>query len=208
MKPKSEAPQLRDNDNIKYFRRFNVICPDIVSPGLNSSSLLLTTLAMPNDILSWTGQDPRESQLFNSWGKLYRFQVRQSTSTFSECCADIFQTTVGANGKSVTTLLRTIRPNKEDRVAKFEWAANGGLGRVVIGKVCLILSLAVLEANSKLINQNMLPMADMVRPDPNVQVRHLLRMHIYKVTNVSRGRPRFQWTGRSFVPVEAKRDQF
>lgn len=29
-----------------------------------------------NDILSWTNQDPRESQLFNSWGVLYRFQVR------------------------------------------------------------------------------------------------------------------------------------
>jgi hypothetical protein len=46
------------------------------------------------------------------------------------------QTTVSTTGKSVTTLLRTIRPNKEDRVAKFEWAANGGLGRVIIGKVC------------------------------------------------------------------------
>ena len=118
------------------------------------------------------------------------------------------QTIVSPTGKSVTTLLRTIRPNKEDRVAKFEWAANGGLGRVVIGKVCLILSLAVLEADSKLINQNMLPMADMVRPDPTVQVRHLLRMHVYNVTNVSRGRPRFQRTGRSFVPVETKRHQF
>jgi hypothetical protein len=29
----------------------------------------------PDDILSWTNQDPRESQLFNSWGPLYRFKV-------------------------------------------------------------------------------------------------------------------------------------
>jgi hypothetical protein len=29
-----------------------------------------------NDVLSWTNQDPRESVLFNSWGVLYRFQVR------------------------------------------------------------------------------------------------------------------------------------
>lgn len=86
-----------------------------------------------DDILSWTSMDPRESQLFNSWGVLYRFQ-----------------TIVNTNGKSVTTLMRMIRPNKEDRVAKFEWAANGGLGRVVIGK-------------------NMQPMADMVRPDPAIQ---------------------------------------
>ncbi|PFH52874.1 hypothetical protein AMATHDRAFT_1912 [Amanita thiersii Skay4041] len=86
-----------------------------------------------NDVLSWTNQDPRESQLFNSWGVLYRFQTNVST-----------------NGKSVTTLWRLIRPNKEDRVAKFEWAANGGLGRIIIGK-------------------NTLPMADLVRPDPTIQ---------------------------------------
>jgi hypothetical protein len=53
------------------------------------------------------------------------------------------RTIIAANGKSVTTLLRRIRPNKEDRVAKFEWAANGILGRFIIRKVCLILSLAV-----------------------------------------------------------------
>ncbi|KAF4574817.1 hypothetical protein EYR40_005444 [Pleurotus pulmonarius] len=85
-----------------------------------------------NDILSWTNQDPRESVLFNSWGVLYRFS-----------------TSVGANGQSVTTLYRAIRPNKEDRVAKFEWAANGALGRVIIGKT-------------------QLSMADLVRPDRNV----------------------------------------
>jgi len=85
-----------------------------------------------DDILSWTNQDPRESQLFNSWGVLYRFQ-----------------TIVSPNGTSVTTLWRTIRSNKEDRVAKLEWAANGGLGRVVIGK-------------------NAFPMSDLVRVDPRI----------------------------------------
>lgn len=75
--------------------------------------------AAADDILSWTNQDPRESQLFNSWGVLYRFQ-----------------TNVNPNGTTITTLWRAIRANKEDRVAKLEWAANGGLGRVVIGKVC------------------------------------------------------------------------
>jgi len=84
-----------------------------------------------NDVLSWTNQDPRESSLFNSWGVAYRFQ-----------------TVVNTNGQSITTLLRTIRPNKEDKVARLEWSANGGLGRVIIGK-------------------NAQPMADMVRPDPH-----------------------------------------
>ena len=49
----------------------------------NSSSLmesqqnfpLTAVAAAPNDILSWTNQDARESLLFNSWGILYRFQV-------------------------------------------------------------------------------------------------------------------------------------
>ncbi|CAK5263068.1 unnamed protein product [Mycena citricolor] len=82
-----------------------------------------------NDVLSWTNQDPRESILFNSWGVIYRFS-----------------TVVSATGQSVTTLYRTIRPNKEDRVAKLEWAQNGGLGRV-----------------------NTLPMADLVRADPRIQ---------------------------------------
>ncbi|KAK0490700.1 hypothetical protein IW261DRAFT_1323378 [Armillaria novae-zelandiae] len=86
----------------------------------------------PDDILSWTNQDPRESQLFNSWGVVYRFQ-----------------TTVNPNGQSVTTLWRSIRTNKEDRVAKLEWAANGGLGRIVIGK-------------------NTLPMSDLVLADPRI----------------------------------------
>ncbi|KAF8336669.1 hypothetical protein F5887DRAFT_891306 [Amanita rubescens] len=89
--------------------------------------------AFAGDILSWTSMDPRESQLFNSRGVLYRFR-----------------TIVGANGKSVTTLMRTIRLNKEHYVAKLEWGANGGLGRVISGK-------------------NGQPMADMVRPDPTIQ---------------------------------------
>ncbi|TRM68280.1 hypothetical protein BD626DRAFT_545436 [Schizophyllum amplum] len=86
-----------------------------------------------NDILSWTNQDARESELFTSWGLAYRFQ-----------------TALGANGNSVTTLWRTIRVNKEDRVAKFEWSATGGLGRVLVGK-------------------NLMPMKDLVRPDARVQ---------------------------------------
>ncbi|KAM6495736.1 hypothetical protein JOM56_008442 [Amanita muscaria] len=92
-----------------------------------------STSAASDDILSWTNQDSRESQLFNSWGVQYRFQ-----------------TVANANGKSVTTLWRMIRPNKEDRVAKFEWSSSGGLGRITIGK-------------------NIVPMADLVRVDSSVQ---------------------------------------
>ncbi|EPQ59592.1 hypothetical protein GLOTRDRAFT_103590 [Gloeophyllum trabeum ATCC 11539] len=86
-----------------------------------------------SDILLWTSQDPRESQLFNAYGVTYRFH-----------------TDIAASGLNVTTLWRTIRPGREDRVAKLEWAPNGGLGRVIIGKTTF-------------------PMADLVRPDPQVQ---------------------------------------
>ena len=93
--------------------------------------------ASSNDILSWTNKDPRESQLYNSFGVAYRFQVR---SPFDACEVarrlTASQTNVSANSNSVTVLWRTIRANKEDRVAKLEWSATGGLGRIIIGKVC------------------------------------------------------------------------
>ncbi|CAE6408295.1 unnamed protein product [Rhizoctonia solani] len=80
-------------------------------------------------VLSWTSQDPRESSLFTThWGVLYRF------------------TTENTVGRMVTTLHRAIRQGREDRVAKLEWASNGGLGRAVIGR-------------------QIVPMADLVRPD-------------------------------------------
>ncbi|KAI0289466.1 hypothetical protein BC826DRAFT_914521, partial [Russula brevipes] len=83
-----------------------------------------------NDVLSWTSQDPRESELFNPWGVLYRFH-----------------TETNAQAQSITTLWRAIRANREDRVARLEWAPDGGLGRVVIGKIRL-------------------PMSDLIQRDP------------------------------------------
>jgi len=32
-------------------------------------------------------------------------------------------------------LWKTVKHGKVDRVAKLEWAANGGLGRILMGKV-------------------------------------------------------------------------
>ncbi|KAH8984113.1 hypothetical protein EDB92DRAFT_1500918 [Lactarius akahatsu] len=84
------------------------------------------------EVLSWTSQDPRQSQLFSPWGVLYRFQ-----------------TDTNAHGQSTTTLWRAKRVNKEDIVAKLEWAPGGGLGRAVIRK-------------------NIIPMADLIRQDPRM----------------------------------------
>ncbi|KAH9018262.1 hypothetical protein EDB85DRAFT_2013004 [Lactarius pseudohatsudake] len=84
------------------------------------------------EVLSWTSQDPRQSQLFSPWGVIYRFQ-----------------TDTNAQGQSTTTLWRAIRANKEDRVAKLEWAPGGGLGRAMIGK-------------------SILPMVELVRRDPRM----------------------------------------
>ena len=93
-----------------------------------------------NEVLSWTSQDPRQSQLFGSYGVLYRFQVRRLPRTRAPSAMSVLtfralQTDTNNQGQSVTTLWRAIRANKEDRVAKLEWAPNGGLGRAIIGKV-------------------------------------------------------------------------
>lgn len=49
------------------------------------------------------------------------------------------QTDKAANGQITTTLIRTLRLNREDRVGKLEWGANGSLGRAIIGKVCFLM---------------------------------------------------------------------
>jgi len=85
--------------------------------------------AISVDILSWTNQDLRQSLLFNSNGVMYKFQ-----------------TSTQPNGQSVTTLYKIVRAGKEDRVAKLEWAADGMLGRAVLGK-------------------SITPMSDLVRRD-------------------------------------------
>ncbi|KAI5120510.1 hypothetical protein M0805_000095 [Coniferiporia weirii] len=66
------------------------------------------------DKLCWTSDDPRESMIFGPWGAFYRF-------------AHDFN-------RGITECFRTSRGDKEDRVARFEWGMNGGLGRVMIGK--------------------------------------------------------------------------
>lgn len=93
--------------------------------------------AASNDVLSWTNQDSRESALFNSWGVVYRFQVGYNVAhpLVTAKLISLLQTTTLPNGQSLTTMWRALRPNKEDRIAKLEWAPNGGLGRVMMGKV-------------------------------------------------------------------------
>ncbi|KAG8218380.1 hypothetical protein J3R82DRAFT_4000 [Butyriboletus roseoflavus] len=86
--------------------------------------------ASTNDVLSWTNQDPLLS---------LHLGVGDPDNPP--------QTVVSGSGQSTTTLWRAVRANREDRVAKLEWASNGGLGRAVIGK-------------------NAVPMSDLVRPDP------------------------------------------
>ena len=87
-----------------------------------------------NDVLSWTSQDPRQSQLFSPWGVVYRFQVCTIDIAYAPMALIHFpQTETNAQGQSTTTVWRAIRANREDRVAKLEWGPGGGLGRAVIG---------------------------------------------------------------------------
>jgi hypothetical protein len=58
-----------DKGGINRNERSTHAAPNIGNPMFGTTSI-------PRDVLSWTNQDPRESQLFNSWGVLYRFKVR------------------------------------------------------------------------------------------------------------------------------------
>lgn len=61
---------------------------------------------MNNTSLLWTSSNPLQSQLFSTLGTLYRFD------------------TVNNGGKTITTLYRSIKQGKEDRIARLEWGAN------------------------------------------------------------------------------------
>ena len=139
---------------------------------------------------------------------------QSAPSTTPEYYANIFfdlQTNVNTNGKSVTMLMRMSRPNKEDRVAKFEWAANGGLGRVIIGKVLLdsitfrYLKLTLI-LSIRICNQ-WLTRSDRTRPYRYVTFCGCII--IRQPTSLDpRGRPHFQCTRRICLPVATKRDKF
>jgi len=87
-------------------------------------------MSQSSQVLSWTAHDPRDSTLFTAQTVWYQFRTDKA-----------------ANGQITTTLVRTLRLNREDRVGKLEWGANGSLGRAIIGK-------------------NTIPMSDMCRTGP------------------------------------------
>jgi len=61
--------------------------PTRTCSSTNIYCLCFSMTTASDDILSWTNQDPRESLLFNSWGSLYRFQVRchiQSSTQYKD----------------------------------------------------------------------------------------------------------------------------
>jgi hypothetical protein len=66
-------------------------------------------------VMSWSAGNPRDSSLFTSWGVLYRFETGVERR------------------KTVTTIWRAISETKQERVARFEWNADGDLGRALIG---------------------------------------------------------------------------
>ena|ERR1700733_2826037 len=72
-------------------------------------------------VMSWSAGNPRDSSLFTSWGVLYRFETGVERK------------------KTVTTIWRAISETKQERVARFEWNADGDLGRALIGKAYISL---------------------------------------------------------------------
>ena len=81
------------------------------------------------------------------------------------------QTVVGPDGLSTTTLFRALRKNKEERVARLEWAPNGGLGRAQIGKVGRHVPQHHIGALTYIYaTQNTVSMGDLVQHDSRVHV--------------------------------------
>ncbi|KAG9048454.1 hypothetical protein FS837_012828 [Tulasnella sp. UAMH 9824] len=85
---------------------------------------------MNNTSLLWTSSNPLQSQLFSTLGTLYRFD------------------TVNNGGKTITTLYRSIKQGKEDRIARLEWGANYSLGRATIGRNMVSMVDLVLPGNA------------------------------------------------------------
>ena len=143
-----------------------------------------------NDVLSWTSQDPRQSQLFSPWGVVYRFQVCIIDIAYAPMALiHLPQTETNAQGQSTTIVWRAIRANREDRVAKLEWAPGGGLGRAVIGKVRPSLRGIphLTSSYAHIRSQNHLPMADLVRRDARMPVRFSfisISVHLRWITRI------------------------
>jgi len=96
-----------------------------------------------DEVLCWTSPDPRTSILFGGTGNVqFRFTtVRTSTPLLCYSSYDVVQDMDPVNATTTTTLWKVNRPTREDRLAKFEWALNGSLGRATLGatlgRVCM-----------------------------------------------------------------------
>ena len=136
-----------------------------------ASSFAIPSAFNSNNILTWTSQDPRDSVLFNSSGIHYRFQVCLIAFAVQAIeLKPLLQTTLSHKG-SITTMWRAVQLNKENRCAMLQWASNGGLGRVVMGKVCnfsRLLSSMTFAPHCP--QQNSLRMTDLARPDSSLYV--------------------------------------
>lgn len=132
------ALQVKISSGSPTKRTSNTLLLPILLPP-NSHQYILSTTTMQafggtNEVLSWTSEDPRQSSLFGPWGVVYRFQVSLLCPPY--CWATVSLTIRQTDvNRGTTTLYRSTRANKEDRVARLEWGPNGGLGRAVIGKV-------------------------------------------------------------------------
>jgi len=97
-------------------------------------------------VMSWSAGNPRDSSLFTSWGVLYRFETGVERK------------------KTVTTIWRAISETKQERVARFEWNADGDLGRALIGKRYLSLVFWLAASSAPFPTQQCLPSASNLDP--------------------------------------------
>ena len=186
----SESHILKRQPYLQHnLRRVSSATVPIRSNDYSSPFLTTQVTGGGGDILSWTSLDPRESQLFGPSGVLYRFQVRQLIylrilRILRKHFLLIFRRSSVRMGRTSRRSCETPARKKNNALQSLNGPLTADLVAPLSGRSAWFCHLWYI-ADSKLINQNVLPMADMVRPDPTVQVCHLLRMRVYKVTNVS-----------------------
>ncbi|KAG8797334.1 hypothetical protein FRC17_007780, partial [Serendipita sp. 399] len=102
-----------------------------------------------DEVLSWTSSDPRSSVLFNqNFGVNYRFITVRTPLIVGSRQPQVSRTLtrlppqqeVDNRNVTTTTLWRAVRQSREDRLARFEWNANGSLGRATIGRTTMAVS--------------------------------------------------------------------
>lgn len=158
-----------------------------------------------SEVLSWTNQDPRESQLFNSWGVLYRFQVGYFDAFSLTAVAHIY---LCRRLLALTALAPQHSSEPSEKIKKNELQDSSGHRTVALdGRRLAKSDCPLFRALAPLTNipaQNTVSMVDLVQPDSRVHVSIYTIIFSPISSPNCTGCPGFQRTRRPSVPMDAE----